>query len=47
LPKTISREKREDIIYHSKAEENNKTIAKWLRACIRTVERILEKLDLS
>jgi transposase len=43
LPKITSKEKREDIIYHSERGESNKTIAKWARVCLRTVERILER----
>jgi transposase len=42
LPKYVSKEKREDIIFHSKNGESNAVIAKFLRISVRTVERILK-----
>lgn len=40
MAKPLSKEKREDIIFHKKAGKENKVIAEFMRVCVRTVERV-------
>jgi len=45
MAKTISKEKREDIIKHIKAGERKENIVKWLFICKRTVNRVWAKFE--
>jgi transposase len=40
MPKYISNEKRNDIIFHKQNGKENPVIAEFMRVCVRTVERI-------
>jgi transposase len=40
LPKYVSNEKRNDIIFHKQSGKENPVIAEFMRVCVRTVERV-------
>ena len=40
LPKYISNEKRNDIIFHKQSGKENRVIAEFMRVCVRTIERV-------
>ena len=43
MPKSISNEKRSDIVKHMESGASKKDISKWLFVCVRTVTRVWNK----